>query len=138
MRRTYRYGLAAFLSLLAVGVVFYLVSAKQLITVAFPIVTTPTLQIAVNHAHIETEPGVTQRLVYRVTNPNTQPQRLLIKLEYEPEEAEEQLRIFETDCRKWILIQPGETLELETVFALLPAGFGSAKHLTLRSIFQTL
>lgn len=138
MIRKHPYWLGAVLIVLGMAGITLWRSAHRQVTVEFPIVAVPSLTIAVNALQIETLPGVTQRLVYRVTNPDTQPQRLIVNLQVEPEEAEDWLRIFQTDCRKWVLIKPGETIQLDTVFAVVPSLIGTPSHVTVRSVFQTL
>ncbi|MFN8439515.1 MAG: cytochrome c oxidase assembly protein [Caldilineaceae bacterium] len=130
--------LASVLFVLGIAVALGWWNANRRVTVEFPVVANSSLEIALNASQIETQPGTTQRLIYRVTNPNAQPQRLIVNLQYEPKEAEDWLRIFQTDCRKWILIKPGETVQLETVFTVVPSLLRIPSHATLRSIFQTL
>ena len=122
------------IALLGAGVILF--SARTAVAVHFTSESDQPLEIAISQPDIIIDPGVTQRVIYRVTNPGSEPRNVIANLEYEPASAEFQVRVFQTDCGKWTLINPGQTVEFETVFSILPAGpFGSEK-ITLRHQFQ--
>ena len=138
MKRKYQYWLASILIMLGVAITIVWWNDHRHVTVEFSTVPASSLEIVLNVPRVETQPGTTQRLIYLVYNPDAQAQRLLVNLQVEPKEAEDWLRIFQTDCRKWVLIKPGETIQLETVFTVVPSLLRTPSYVTLRSIFQTL
>ena len=121
------------LALSCVGVSGF--SSRDMVAIHFTAENDQPLEIAINEPEMKASPGDTKRVIYRVKNPGTEPRNVIATLEYEPPSAEFQVRLFQTDCGKWTLINPGETVEFETVFSILPAGPFGSDQITLRHVF---
>ena len=136
MSRKYLYFFAGIVLLALIGAGVVIFSSRTAVAVSFTSVTDQTLEIGMSEQSMSVDPGVTERVIYKVTNPGTEPLNVIANLEYEPASAEFQVRVFQTDCGKWTVVNPGQTIEFETIFSLLPSGpFGSDK-ITMRHVFK--
>ncbi len=125
----------AIVALLGAGVVIF--SARSPVVVNFVSESLDyPLDIAISQPAMTLLPGETQRVIYRVTNPDDEAHNVIADLEYGPANGEFQVRIFQTDCGQWTMINPGETVEFETVFSVLPAGPFGQDEITLRHVFK--
>lgn len=135
MKRRYLifFGVIVLLALIGAGVIVF--SSRTTVAINFTSKTDQPLEIAINEPEMSAAPGDTKRVIYSVKNPGSEPRNVIATLEYEPTSAEFQVRLFQTDCGKWTLINPGQTVEFETVFSILPAGPFGSDQITLRHVF---
>ena len=120
-------------ALIGVGVMIF--SARKTVTLNFTSENDQPLEIAISQSEMTAAPGDTKRVIYSVKNPGSEPRNVIATLEYEPASAEFQVRLFQTDCGKWTVVNPGETVQFETVFSILPAGPFGSDQITLRHVF---